>query len=105
MRCATLLLFAVVGVAMADQPDKPRQADPAAEAKAEVRARIEKYLDAATAGVFYSEEKDTTKDGQIVRVFAVGVSPVSAVLGEGEGLEIAKERAEESAKAEFVKWL
>lgn len=73
-------------------------------AKADLKARAEKYLQAASPGVFFSEEKDA-KDGRIERVFIVGVSAISTVLGAEEGLDIARERAEESAKTEFVKWL
>lgn len=98
-------LFASLVVSAAVIGDEPAaKPDPAAAAKAEVRARVEKYLAAATPGVFYSDEKDT-KDGQVERVFVVGVAAISTTLGVDEGLEIAKERAEESAKAEFVKWL
>lgn len=104
MRCVAML-FLSAAVAVAEPPAKPAKADPAAEAKAEIRARVEKYLAAATPGVFYSEEKDTGKDGQIVRVFVVGTSTISGVLGDEEGAEIARERAEEAAKTEFVKWL
>lgn len=102
MRYVALLLLAPAVVLADPPPDKT--GDPAADARAEVRARVEKYLAAGTSGVFYSEDRDT-KDGRIVRVFAVGVSPLSAVLGDEEGAEIARERAEESAKAQFVTWL
>lgn len=101
-----LTLFAglIVSAAVVTADEPAAKPDPAAAAKAEVRARVEKYLDAATPGVFYSDEKDT-KDGRVERAFVVGVSAISTALGADEGLEIAKERAEESAKAEFVKWL
>lgn len=102
MRHVALLLLAPAVVLADPPPDK--KGDPAADARAEVRARIEKYLAAGTPGVFYSEANDT-KNGRIVRVFVVGTSPLSAVLGDQEGAEIARERAEESAKAQFVTWL
>ena len=38
-------------------------------------------------------------------MFVVGSSPISTTLGVEEGLEIAQERAEESAKSAFVKFL
>lgn len=94
---AVLLVF----VPGADADDKP---DPAAAAKVELKARVEKYLDAATPGVYFSDDKDV-REGRIERVFVVGVSPINPALGADDGLEVAKERAEESAKAEFVKWL
>jgi hypothetical protein len=97
--CATLLAGLLAApLAVAQSPaEKP-------DAKAETRAQIEKYLEAATPGVFWKDEKDL-KDNRFERVYIVGTSTISTVLGENEGLEIAKERAEESAKAEFVKWL
>lgn len=79
-------------------------ADDKADAKAEMKARVAAYIDAAKPGAYYSEEKDT-KDGEIIRVFVVGSSVISTTLGVEEGLEIAQERAEESAKAAFVNWL
>ena len=73
-------------------------------AKAERKARIEKYIEAGQAGVFYKEETDV-KNGIITQAYIVGTATISSVLGDEEGLELAKEKAEESAKAEFVKWL
>ena len=103
MRLTLLSVLCLAAVSRAEDPpaEKP---DPAAVLKAELKVRAEKYLDAGIPGVFTSDEKDL-KNGRIERAFVVGVSPISTVLGADEGLEIAKERAEESAKTEFVKWL
>ena len=76
----------------------------AAKEKAALKARAAKYLESATPGVRVVDEQDL-RDGRYVRVFVVGTATISTVLGPAEGLEIARERAEESAKAEFVKWL
>lgn len=73
-------------------------------AKAARKARIEKYIDVGQPGVFYKDETDI-KDGAVTTAYIVGTATISAVLGDAEGLELAKEKAEESAKAEFVKWL
>lgn len=99
-----ILLILTLCVSVSDDP-KVKNPDPAAEAKAEVRARVEKYLETAEPGVFYNDEKDAKKSGEIVRLFVVGTSSISSVLGEDEGAEIARERAEEAAKTAFVTWL
>ena len=73
-------------------------------AKAERKARIEKYIEMGQSGVYYKEETDV-KNGVITQAYIVGTASISSVLGEAEGLELAKEKAEESAKSAFVKWL
>src|SRR5207247_5089550 len=45
------------------------------------------------------------KQGRIQSVVVVGKSRISTVLGPAKGLEVARQRAELDAKAQFVKWL
>ena len=89
------ILTAWMSSAVAD--DKPATKD-------DSKSRVAEYLASATTGVRYSEDKDIA-DGRILRVYVVGTATINTVLGVEEGIEIAKEKAEESAKAEFVKWL
>jgi hypothetical protein len=103
MTRSILVLGAALAASCGGADDKGTVARAARE-KAELKARAEKYLTVGTPGVQVDPEKDL-KDGRYVRVFVVGTSPVSTVLGVEEGLAIAREKAEESAKAELVKWL
>jgi hypothetical protein len=96
------LVLATTLMVSADEP-KPDKAG-ADALKADLKARTEKYMELALPGVFLSDEKDV-KDGQVVRLFVVGISTISTTLGLEEGLEIAMERAEESAKTAFVTFL
>jgi hypothetical protein len=93
---ATLVVFS--GSSVSRDIPKP---DPAKDA---MRLRIANYLEKCQAGVFYSEEKDLA-DGRFTRLFIVGTSPISTSLGVEDGLELAREKAEESAKEQFVKFL
>ena len=54
--------------------------------------------------MFFSETKDT-RGGQIVRLFAVGTAPIRTSLGAEDGLELARERAQESAREQLVRFL
>ena len=94
-----VLSLLLISPAHSEEPKEPAKA-----AKEEMRARIAAYLENGKSGVFYSDEKDV-KDAKILRVFIVGTSTISTTLGAEEGLEIAEERAGESAKSEYVKWL
>lgn len=73
-------------------------------AQEDIQQRVSGYLDQAIPGVFFSESKDT-KGGQIIRLFAVGTAPIRASLGSLDGLEMARERAQESAREELVRFL
>jgi hypothetical protein len=45
------------------------------------------------------------KKGRIVSCVVVGQARISTVLGKGKGLELARDKANLAASAEFVKWL
>lgn len=47
----------------------------------------------------------TSEKGKITSCIIVGHSRISTALGKAKGLEIARQRAEMDAKAQFVKWL
>lgn len=66
--------------------------------------RIDRYLEQGLPGVFYSDEADV-RDGRIVRLFAVGTALVHDTLGREEGLDQARQRALESARAELARFL
>jgi len=99
---AVVLLTGIVWADDEKSKDAPK--DKAAAEKAAMRERVAKYLENGIPGVLYSEDADT-KDGRFLRVFVVGTASISTVLGAEEGIEIAQEKAEESAKTLFVTWL
>lgn len=103
-RVLVVALTTLTCVAAPARADDPAAAARAARTKAELKARAEKYLTAGVAGVQVDAETDLV-DGRYVRMFVVGTATISTVLGAAEGLEIAKEKAEERAKAAYVKWL
>jgi hypothetical protein len=70
----------------------------------DLRKRVEAYLDQALPGVFYSEEADV-RDGRIVRLFAIGTALLHDTLGREEGLDQARQCAQESARAELARFL
>lgn len=100
-KCTLFSLLSLVLLASLVGADDAPKSD---AAKAKQRERIEKYLATASPGVFFSEEEDT-KDGRIIRLYLVGTSTISTVLGASEGVEIAQEKTEEAAKAAFLKFL
>jgi len=98
-----LMMFATACTLKAADEDKAKK-DEATAAKEAIRTYINGLLESGKSDVYFREEKDM-KDGQIVRLFVVGTSPISTTLGLEEGIEIAQERAEEAAKSAFIKFL
>jgi hypothetical protein len=94
--CLTLVLLAASPALFADPP--PRSAGD------DLRKRVDGYLDQALPGVFYSDHEDV-RDGRIVRLFAVGTAIVHDTLGREEGLDQARRRAQEAARAELARFL
>ena len=91
-------------VVTSPSPQAASQSGSSTEGASSSLARVERYLQAGSAGVFYREGEDT-RDGRFLRVYVVGTATISTALGASEGLELARERAGESARAEFITWL
>ncbi|MEI7488205.1 MAG: hypothetical protein WCJ72_12490 [Chryseobacterium sp.] len=72
--------------------------------KEDLKSRISQYIETGIKGVFYDTEKDV-KNGNILRLFVVGTAVISTAIGVEEGLEIASEKADETAKIELLKFL
>ena len=94
--CVTLVLLAASPAAFAEPPPRTAADD--------LRKRVDGYLDQALPGVFYSDEADV-RDGRIIRLFAVGTALVHDTLGREEGLDQARRRAQEAARAELARFL
>lgn len=104
----TMLMLSglVFGVPFAFGQDDPAEKKEPAEkklskSKEAIKERVSNLLEARLKGV--STDKD--KNGSIIRLYIVGTSTISTVLGVEEGLEIASEKAEEMAKVELSKFL
>lgn len=86
------------------------QANAAAEKPAEeksiaelTRARYSELAQLPPGVLLDSIKKD--KQGHIVSILVVAKSRISTVLGKSKGIEVARDRANLQASAEFVKWL
>lgn len=91
-----LVLLAASSTVFADEPPKAAGDD--------LKKRIDGYLEQGLPGVFYSDTADV-RDGRIVRLFAVGSALVHDTLGREDGLDQARQRARESARAELARFL
>lgn len=94
--CVTLVLLAAGPAVHAENPSRTAGDD--------LRKRVKGYLDQALPGVFYNDHQDV-RDGRIMRLFAVGTAIVHDTLGREEGLDQARRRAQESARAELARFL
>jgi len=73
----------------------------AAEKKSSVEEALSKI--ASLGPGVHAIKKDSK--GQIISCMVVGQARISTVLGKAKGIEIARDKANLSASAEFVKWL
>jgi len=94
-------------MAWTDDKDKaPPAAENVAEEKSEaelIKERFTKIAQQPPGVLLESIKKD--KNGHIVSCLVVAKSRISTVLGKAKGVEIARDRANLQASAEFVKWL
>ena len=91
------LLFAV-NVAIAAADEKKEGAEPKAVSVEEQMDNLVKQ----GPGIHNIKKDDK---GRVKSLVVVGQSRISTVLGATKGKEVARKRAEQSAKAAFVKWL
>ena len=89
----SLMLSRALRTAEADEEGSPP--------KPSAQERMAKYIDLGP-GV-HAIKKDEA--GRIVSCVVVGQSRISTVLGRAKGLELARDKANLLASAEFVKWL
>ena len=91
------LLFAV-NAAIASADEKKEGAEPKVSSVAE---QMDNYVKEGPG--IHNIKKDDK--GRVQSLILVGQSRISTVLGATKGKEVARKRAEQSAKATFVKWL
>lgn len=104
----TLLMLSglVFGTPLVFGQDEPADKKEPAEkklskSKEAIKERISSLLEARIKGV----STDKEKNGNIIRLYIVGTSPITTAIGIEEGLEIASEKADEMARIELSKFL
>jgi len=94
------LLFAFYA-AIASADDKKEGAELAEPKAASVEEKMDTFVKQGPG--IHNIKKDGK--GRVQSLIVVGQSRVSTVLGANKGKELARKKAEQSAKAAFVKWL
>lgn len=94
MSAVVVAMFALSSVLLAAEESESSE-------KSSVEETMTKY--AKTGPGVYIVKKD--KKGRIVVCVVVGQARISTVLGKSKGIEMARDKANLAASAEFVKWL